>query len=54
MVQQRVFTETLTTLSEMIEPLTVRSPTLMIVGTVVSLRSKLKCFNETNVSDKSS
>ncbi len=52
MAQQRVFTGTLTMLPEVIESLTVRPPTLMIIGTVVSLRPQLKWFNETNVSDK--
>lgn len=51
MEQQRVFTGTLTTLPEMIGSLTIRPPTLMIIGTVVNLRSQLKWFNETTGSD---
>ncbi|MDZ4151102.1 siroheme synthase CysG [Methylicorpusculum sp.] len=51
MVQQQVFTGTLTTLPEMIKPQTIRPPTLVIIGTVVSLRSQLKWFNETTFSD---
>ncbi|NOT85235.1 MAG: uroporphyrinogen-III C-methyltransferase [Methylococcaceae bacterium] len=46
MAQQRVFTGTLQSLPTLIEAMVIRPPTLMIVGTVVSLRPQLKWFNE--------
>jgi uroporphyrin-III C-methyltransferase / precorrin-2 dehydrogenase / sirohydrochlorin ferrochelatase len=46
MVQQRVLTGTLATLPELIKSLEIHPPTLMIVGTVVSLRPQLRWFNE--------
>ncbi|WP_262964604.1 siroheme synthase CysG [Methylobacter psychrophilus] len=48
MAQQRVFTGTLTTLPEIIKPLTIQAPTLIIVGNVVNLRAQLKWFNDSD------
>ncbi len=42
--QQRVITGTLSTLPEMVKYETIKPPTLIIIGTVVSLREKLNWF----------
>lgn len=42
---QRVFTGTLTTINDRLEGQNVKAPTLIIVGSVVSLHDKLKWFN---------
>lgn len=44
--RQRVVTGTLSTMPSIVENYTIKPPTLMIVGTVVSLRKQLHWFNE--------
>ncbi len=47
MAQQQVYTGTLATMPELIKSLAIHPPTLLIVGTVVSLRPQLQWFHET-------
>ncbi len=46
---QRVFTGTLETLPDIVEKSSVKAPTLIIVGEVVTLREKLRWFEPTHV-----